>query len=135
MVTARKATVLTPKAAPKPRKPKAAEVIQDWVPREGAPTWRSRPTRPNPFGDTEPSYYGTEEEVRARHQVDTEAGMQPVIETLGRGFWGLPPRPVVTVASLAKRGLAREHPGNGGTRWEISPEGQRLILESMKVSA
>lgn len=135
MVTARKPTVLTPQAPRKAKVKAKAAPPEEWVPREGAPTWRSRPTRPGPWGDDEPPFYGSEAEVRERHQVDTEAGMAPVIEQLGRGLWGPPARPILTVAELAKRGMAQEHPSSGGTRWTITPEGYRLLGESMKARA
>lgn len=107
-----------------PPAPKAEKVEPD--PR----MYRSRPTLPGPFGDDEPPFEGTLAEVLARHEVDTEAGMAPVIEYRTAGTpWFRWRRPVL-VAELARLGLARQ---TEGSKWQISPEGQRMIYDAMEV--
>ena len=107
-----------------PPKPKAEKVEDD--PR----SYRSRATLPGPFGDEEPPFLGTLQEVQERAAVDAEAGMAPVIEYRLPGMPWVPWRQPVLVQDLARRGLARQ--GESG-KWEISPEGQRLIYEAMGV--
>lgn len=126
MVTARKRTILSPII---PRAVKAKPTAD--APGE---RWRSRPTLPGPFGDDEPPFYGTEAEVRERAAVDQLGGMAPVVECYTGGAGWYLRRPRVTCAMLGKLGHARALEVNAkgeGTVWQILPEGQRLINESL----
>lgn len=107
-----------------PPKPKPVKVEED------PNSYRSRTTLPGPFGDDEPPFYGTLQEVQERAAVDAEAGMAPVIEYRIPGTPWMPYRPPVLVADLARQGLARQ--GESG-KWEISPAGQRMIYAAMGV--
>jgi len=91
--------------------------------------YRSRPTLPGPFGDEEPPFEGTLREVVARHAVDVEGGMEPVLEYRIHGTPWMPWRRPVLVAELVQLGLARQVERG----WSISPEGQRRIYEAMGV--
>lgn len=91
--------------------------------------YRSRPTLPGPFGDDEPPFYGTRQEVQERAAVDAEAGMSPVVEYRLPGTPWMPYRQAVTVEELSRLGLARQIE----SRWQIHPEGQRRIYEAMGV--
>lgn len=91
--------------------------------------YRSRPTMAGPFGDDEPPFEGTLGEVVARHAVDTQAGMEPVLEYRIHGSPWMPWRRPVFVAELDHLGLARM----GERGWIIEPEGQRRIYEAMGV--
>lgn len=118
-------TVVSP---PVPEKPKAEKPS---APAPEVKGWRSRPTRPGFSGVVERPFYGTEDEVRERAAVDEMAGAAPVVEQLRGAIYSTPPREVPTVLDLAKRGLAHEHPGAGGTRWSITPEGQQILTDAM----
>lgn len=109
-----------------PPKVKAAKVEPDQT---GGNIYRSRPTLPGPFGDEEPPYEGELHQVIARHAVDTEGGMAPVIEYRLHGCPWRQWRKPVTVEELAREGLARQ----GERGWIIEPEGQRRIYEAMGV--
>lgn len=91
--------------------------------------YRSRPILPGPFGDEEPPFEGTLAEVVARHAVDTEAGMEPVLEYRVHGCPWMPYREPLTVEEVAQLGHARR----GERGWIIDPEGQRMIYEAMGV--
>ena len=94
----------------------------------GPALWRSRPTLPGPFGDSEPAYEGTEAAVRARHTADTLAGMAPVLELHSAAHWSRH-RDVPTMRELAALGLAHEVAPNIFT---ATPEGQARIYEAQK---
>jgi len=102
--------------------------------------WRSRPTKPGMSGHIERPFYGTEQEVRERAEVDEMAGAAPVIEQLRGPLYGRPPRDVPTVADLAKLGMAHERTVRvqkpdgtyrDDTRWEISPLGYDVLTDAM----
>lgn len=112
-----------PRKAPKVKAPKPEPV------KTGGNVYRSRPTLPGPFGDDEPPFYGELHEVLARHAVDVEGGMAPVLEYRFHGCPWVPWRVPVMVEDLSRDGLA--HQGERG--WEIDPEGQRRIYEAMGV--
>lgn len=129
MVTARKATVLTPKVARASRaKPKPEVERPEWSPRPGG-AYRVRICEESPFGGFERPFYTDDlfdAEIRqAEHEA---ADIRSVLEWAQPSGYGPPPRHVVTVAELAERHLARQWPDG---KWTISPEGQRLIFESM----
>lgn len=129
MVAARKATVLTPKVPRASRaKPKAAPERAEWAPRPGM-AYRVRITEESPFGGFErPFYTGDLFDAEIRQDEHKAAGIHSIIEWANRNGYGGPPREVVTVEDLAALGLARQH---GDNKWEILPEGQRRIYESM----
>lgn len=106
-----------------PPKPKEVKVATD------PNSYRSRPTLPGPFGDEEPPFYGTRQEVQERAAVDAEAGMSPVVEYRLPGTSWMTYRQPVTVEDLAHLGLARQ----GERGWIISAEGQRMIYDAMGV--
>jgi hypothetical protein len=131
MAAPRKPTVLTPKV-PRASRAKAKPAPEDarppWAPRAGR-EYRVRITEESPFGGFErPLYTGDLFDAEIRHAEHEAAGVRSVIEHADRYGYGPPPREVVTVEALATLGLAREV---GGSKWSISPEGQRRIFESM----
>lgn len=130
-MASRKPTVLTPTAPRKSRaKPKAAASTAEWSPRAGQPTWRSRPTKADPFTDEVPGpTYGTEEEVRAQHASDTAAGLEPMLEVLTQALWSPPWREVPTVADLA--GIGEAHQLADGA-YKITPRGYEILREAMR---
>lgn len=88
-----------------------------------------RITEESPFGGFErPFYTGDLFDAEIRQAEHEAAGVRSVIEHANRYGYGGPPREVVTVEELAGLGLARQA---GDSKWEISPEGQRRIFESM----
>lgn len=134
MVRQRARTIIS---TPLPEKPKP---VKPERPLADVTGWRSRPTAPG-FSDViEPSFYGTEDEVRERAEVDEMTGAAPVVEQLRGAVYGRPPREVPTVLELAQNGMAREVTyttrGEDGrdkvsTRWEISPTGQDVLNDAM----
>ena len=104
--------------------------------------FRSRPTLPGPFGDDEPPFIGTYAEVMERATVDREGDMAPIVEYRVHGIGWVTYRKPVLVDELRRIGLAREKTymvrskatgeAREETRWEIDPEGQRMIHEAMR---
>lgn len=115
---------------PSRAKPKVEKVRDVWTPPEGAPLWRTRPTRPDPFGDPVRAVEGDEDEVQEQHRQFTQQGLEPILEARTEASWGPIPRPILTVLQLAKMGHAREVPDKPGV-YRISDEGCRLLKESM----
>lgn len=122
---------LPSRAKPKTEAPAAPREVKGW---------RSRPTRPGFSGVIERPFYGTEDEVRARAEVDALAGAAPVVECLIGSLYGRPPREVPTVRELAEQGMAKEvtrtfrrPDGSTGsdTRWEITPLGYDVLTDAM----
>lgn len=122
---------------PLPEKPKPEKVPE---PAPEVKGWRSRPTRPGFSGVLERPFYGTEDEVRARAEVDALTGAAPVVEQLRGPVYAPPPREVPTVQELARDGMAREVTytvrGADGrdkvqTRWEITALGQDVLTDAM----
>lgn len=131
MVTARKPSVLTPKIPRASRaKPKPEPEVREWHPRPGA-AHRCRILGESPFGGFErPLYSDDLTDVEIRQAELEAAGVEAVVEhAYPGGIWAAEQRKAVTIAELAQLHLARE--GAGGGRWEILPEGQRMIYESM----
>jgi len=130
MVTSRKPTVLAQKAPPKSRaKAKPALAARpEFTPRAGE-EYRVRLTSEGPFGFEQPFYSGDEFDAELKLAEHHDAGLAAVLEISGR--YGYAPRSAtpVTIADLAADHLAREHPDK---RWEILPEGQRRIDESLR---
>lgn len=107
-----------------PRRGKAPKA--EVVPEPSRYLYRSRPTLPGPFGE-EPATEGTLAEVQARHAMDTDSRLAPVIEYRVPGVpWALWRKPV-TVRDLAREGLAQEREG----RWHVLPEGARRLREAL----
>lgn len=126
-----------------PRKGRKAKAVKvEALPTDGY-AYRSRPTTPGPFGDAEPPFLGPLAAVLERHAVDAELGMEPVLEYRVKGAPWMQYRPPVTMEHLKRLGLARENsytyvlPATGEskteTRWNIDPEGQRMIYDAMGV--
>jgi hypothetical protein len=134
MPKGRARTVISP---PLPEKAKSEAPV---APPPEVKGWRSRPTRPGLTGHLERPFYGAEDEVRERAEVDEMTGAAPVVEQLRGSLYGRPPRDVPTVAELALEGMAREVTytirGADGvdrvqTRWEITALGQDVLTDAM----
>lgn len=91
--------------------------------------YRVRICEESPFGGFERPFYTDDlfdaEIKQAEHEA---AGIRSMLEHSNRKSYGPPPRYVVTVAELSAMRLANQWPDG---RWSITPEGQRLINESM----
>lgn len=103
-------------------------------------TYRSRPTKPNPFGDIEEPTVGDLADVIERARRDRDIGLAPVVEYRVKGAGWSPYRPVVTCDDLRAIHLARENTvskfdtGKGKMiytkGWQIDPAGQRAISDA-----
>jgi len=122
-------SVVSPPLPPRARKVKATPPEREaWEPRPGQLTWRVRDTT-----QTDPQRANTY--MATREAADElAAAFGGVVETLYRGYWGMPHREVPTVDDLAKGGedtepLARLDGQSG--KWIIDPIGQQIIHDAM----
>jgi len=79
------------------------------------------------------AHEGLETRSRSRGQEAAETP-EPMKSGLAADFYPPDLEHVPTIAELAKRGLARNE-AKSGTRFRVSPEGQKLIYDAMERNA
>lgn len=130
-------TILTPPPykASRPKPKVATEAESGYKPRPGA-AYRCRPIGPNPFGETDPPTYSDDREALEVLMAGiVAAGTAAVLERHAGAVY-VPvtdnPNPV-TVAQLAAKGMATEHPGRSAdgkaapSRWSLTREGEEIL--------
>ncbi len=134
MVTARKATVLTQKP-PRATRPKPKPQAEEWHPPIlPGRAYRLRPTTAGPFGMDRPTESDDLEGLRTMQGELSQMGVESELEQhTGETYGPLPAFEPVTVAELARVGLAHERQRQGsGTVWEIEPEGYEAIRTGVR---